>query len=154
MSLQTVYIDADMFIFYFDKRNDKGRIARETLKKVERHLGTEIHVKVPLSVLGELLLFICKPKKSDYEPIKMIELLMKYGNDHPVATLDILNLARELMTDHTIKPTDALLVAHALLDTTTEWLLTTDTRLITNLTIKSKMDEMENSFAISSEFRV
>jgi hypothetical protein len=163
MPSQSIYIDADMLIFYFDKHSNKqgdkdddmGRIARDTLKKVMAALhNSEIHAKIPQVVLGELFLFFCKENQDAYDPLKFIELIKKMGNEHPCANTKTLKLCQELLNDHSIKPNDAVLVAHALLDKSTKWLLTTDQTLITNLTIKNKMDALKNKFTIDSRFHV
>lgn len=155
MPSKNVYVDADMLLFYFDRRSDKGRVARETIKKIISHLGgSEIHVRIPQVVLGELLIFFCKQKKDECEPSKMIELLKKLEADYPNANLDILRHAQELMIDRSIKPNDAVLVAHALLDRSTQWLLTTDQTLITNLEIERKMSSMGHRFTIDSRFHL
>jgi predicted nucleic acid-binding protein len=157
MPSQNIYVDADMLIFYFDRRSDKGRIARETLNKVlDQRSNPEIHVKIPQVSMGEVLLFICKPRRNDdCDPLKMIGFLKKFGNDHPTVNAEILTLSQELITtDRSIKPNDAILVAHALLDQSTKWLLTTDQTLITNFTIKNKMDALGNRFTIDSSFHV
>ena len=105
--------------------------------------------------MGEILLFICKPNNDDCDPPKMIEFLKRFGTDHPTVNAEVLALSQELITtDHSIKPNDAILVAHALLDQSTEWLLTTDQTLITNRTIKNKMDSLANTFTIDYRFHI
>lgn len=156
MRSQCVYIDADMLIFKFDKRsNDKGRTSRETLKKIIDNLGNaEIRVRIPQVVLGELLVFFCKRRQTTCSPLEMIELLKELRADYPSANQGILGCAIDLMGDQSIKPNDAVLVAHALLDEPTQWLLTTDQTLITNLAIERKMNELRHRFTIGPSFRL
>ena len=151
MPSQNVYIDTDMLIFYFDKTSDKGRIARDTINKIKNGLdNSEIHVKTPQVVLGELLLSSCEGK---CELVKIIKLLKDLEAEFPSADSEILACAQELMNgDQYIQPNDAMLIAHALKDESTEWLFTTDRNLITNLEISRKMDEMKNKFSIASSF--
>lgn len=84
----------------------------------------------------------------------MVDLLKSLEADYPNANNLILRYAKELMDDQSIKPNDAVLVAHALLDLPTQWLLTTDQTLITNLTIKEKMDELHHRFTIGPSFHL
>ena len=156
MPSQSIYIDADMLIFYFDRRSsDRGRTSRETFKKITDNLGnTEIRVRIPQVVLGEILVFSCKRCKTTYSPSEMIELLKELRADYPSANHSILGYAIELMSDQSIKPNDAVLVAHSLLDKSTQWLLTTDQTLITNLAIVRKMDELEHRFTIGPNFHL
>jgi predicted nucleic acid-binding protein len=154
MPSQSVYVDTDMLIYYFDKRSDKGRMARDTIKKVLDHLDNpEIHVRIPQVVLGELLIHFCTRRKAICEPAQMIELLRKLEADYPTSNPTLIRHAQELMRQH-IKPNDSMLVAHALLDRTTQWLLTTDQLLTTNLDIKKKMDILGHSFTIDSRFHL
>jgi len=124
-----------MLLFYFNRRNDKGRIARETIKKILRNVdNADIHVRIPQVTLGELLIFYCKPTNDECDPSRMITLIKKkLQADYPSVNDNILVLAKELMTnDRSIKPYDSVLVAHALVDKSTKWLLTTDQTLISN----------------------
>lgn len=156
MPSQRIYIDADILIYTFDDRsNDKGRTSREIIKKIINNLGNvEIRVRVPQVVLGELLVFFCKRKQTKCTPLQMVDLLKSLEADYPNANNIILRYAKELMDDQSIKPNDAVLVAHALLDLPTQWLLTTDQTLITNLTIKEKMDELNHRFTIGPSFHL
>jgi predicted nucleic acid-binding protein len=155
MPSQSVYIDASMLLFYFDRHHDNGRIARETIKKVLENIdNSEIHVRIPQVVLGELFIFYCRPRNEDYDLLKMVGLIKKLQADFPSANFSTLKLAHELRKDLSIKPNDAVLVAHALLDASTQWLLTTDQVLISNLTIEKQMNNKRNRFAIDSKFHL
>jgi predicted nucleic acid-binding protein len=156
MPFQSVYIDSNMLIFYYDKKGDMGRVSRQTIKKVIDNLdNSEIHVRIPQVILGEVLLYFCIRRKPSCEPSEITGLLKKLEADYPSSSLSIMRCAQELLTiDHSIKPNDALLVSHALLDRSTRWLLTADQILITNLEIKKKMDSMGHRFTIASTFHL
>jgi hypothetical protein len=82
MPSQSVYVDADMLIFYFSRRSDQGRVARDTIKKVKAHLGnSEFHVRIPQVVLGKLFIFFCK-RKTECSLSRMIDLLRGLEADY------------------------------------------------------------------------
>jgi predicted nucleic acid-binding protein len=156
MPSQSFYIDASMLLFYFDRSSDNGRIARETIKKILANLDNlDIHVRIPQVVLGELFIFYCNPNNHDCDPSRMITLTKKLQADYPSANAYTLRLAQELMAnDHSIKPNDSVLVAHALLDKATQWLFTTDQALISNLEIERQMCALGNRFTTDSKFHL
>lgn len=156
MPSQSIYIDTDMLIYYFDNRsNDKGRISRETIKKILSNLGNaEIRVRISQVVLGELLVFFCIRKQDKCSSGDMINLLKELKADYPSGNLATMDCAQELMRGQSIKPNDAMIAAHALLDRSTQWLLTTDQTLITNLEIERQMTELRHRFTIGPNFHL
>lgn len=151
MPPQSIYIDTELLMFHFDK-HDKGRIARATIAQIKNMIkNAEIKVKIPQVVLGELMLNSCKGK---CDSTKIIKLLKELNADYPNADSEILECAKELIEEEKgyMKPNDALIVAHALKDNSTTWLLTTDKELIGNLTINRKMNELKHRFTVSETF--
>jgi len=151
MPPQSIYIDTELLMFYFDK-HDKGRTARATISQITKMTKNgEINVKVSQVVLGELLLNSCEGK---CDSTKIIKLLKDLKADYPNSNSEILGCARELIADENgyMQPNDALIVAHALKDNSTTWLLTTDKILIGNLSIDRKMNELGHKFNVSETF--
>jgi hypothetical protein len=151
MRPQSIYIDTELLMFHFD-RHDKGKSARATIAQIKTMIkNAEIKVKVPQVVLGELMLNSCDGK---CDSTKIIKLLKDLNADYPNADSEIMKCANELLSDENgyMQPNDAVIVAHALKDTSTTWFLTTDTNLIGNLSIDRKMDELGHRFSISETF--
>ncbi len=151
MASQSIYIDTDILMFYFDKY-DKGRTARKTIAKVKNMLKNgEIEVKVSQTVLGELMFNSCERKCSSS---KIIKLLRELNADFPIADSKIMKCANKLLKAENgyMQPNDAVIVAHALNDNNTTWFLTTDQKLIGNRTINNEMDELGNKFTIADKF--
>jgi hypothetical protein len=71
----------------------------------------------------------------------------------PVPDIKSYKIALELMQDDVqLKPTDALIVAQALADHTSEWLITTDSLLLDNRAIFKKKEEIGSNLKISDRF--
>lgn len=156
MPSQHIYIDTDIFRFYFDRDDDRGRVARASIAQVERSLenNSEIQVKIPQVVLGELMLAVCEGK-CDQEDIKklLVRLNVEVWRDMPTVNSEILLHAKDILDKNPLLgPNDALLAAHALTDGSTTWLLTTDEKLIVNRDIKKKMDAIGHKFTISPSY--
>jgi predicted nucleic acid-binding protein len=151
---QSYYIDTDILIYYFGEhdRKDKRTIARKLIKQIINNINnTEITVKIPQVVLGELMLSFYERK---CELVQMIDLLREdLRVDIPNASFEVLECAQELRRrDAYITPNDALIVSQALLDNSTTWLFTTDQELIGNMAINEKMDSLDHRFSIASRF--
>lgn len=155
MPSQNVYIDTDILIFYFDKKRDKGRIARTSITQLERSLNEnpQIKVKIPQVVLGELMMNYCNGK-CDLNEIKKLLVRLNVGySDMPSAKPDEWHCAEEIVgAQWQIKPNDALLVAQVLKDPSATWLLTTDGKLIGNKFIDKKMLTLNHRFSIAPSF--
>jgi hypothetical protein len=155
MPSQNVYVDTDILMFYFDRKDDKGRIARSSLAQVVKSIeeNSEIKVKISQVVLGELMLHFCNGK---CEPYKMKELLATLNvgySDMPSAGLEALTCANEILdAQRQIKPNDALIVAQVINDPLATWLLTTDGKFIGNRFIEEKMESLGHRFTIAPSF--
>jgi predicted nucleic acid-binding protein len=155
MPQQNVYIDTDILMFYYDKKEDKRRAARSSIMQVERSLDEnhEIKVKISQVVLGELMMHYCNGK-CESEEIKNLFVKLNIGNsDLPSVSLEALACAKEILdVQRRINPNDALIVAQVLNDSLATWFLTTDTKLIGNKFIEEKMDALGHRFTINSSF--
>jgi len=153
MEPQSIYIDTNILIFYFDTKHKEVRNnVRICINRVKRALeNPQIKIKVPQVVLGELVLAHCSNK---CELDRILQLLNDLNADKPAANEQVLEIAIDLLKlDSLLKPNDALIVAHALYDSEAKWLLTTDTNLIANPNIKREMQKLEHEFTISDSFR-
>jgi len=154
MPPQNIYIDTDILIFYFDKTDDKGRVARSSITQVIRSLeNPEIKVRISQVVLGELMMNFCNGK-CESDKIKELFVKLNVGySDMPSTSLKDLTCAKEIMdAQHRMKPNDALIVAQVLEDPSAKWLLTTDGKLIGNKFIEEKMEALNHRFTIAPSF--
>ncbi|RLI77649.1 hypothetical protein DRP04_11100 [Archaeoglobales archaeon] len=150
---QSIYIDANILIGYFEKKNrDIKKIAREAISKTQKMVrgNSEIIVKIPTIVLAEFMQWYIEDC-SDEEVLSQFEALVeKLDADFPAPKKEHYELAIKLMNeDDRVNSHDALIVSHALLDPTTTWLLTTDTVLHNNKVIEKEKKRLENRFKIS-----
>lgn len=155
---QSYYFDADILLFYFDKRashrtHDKKLASKNLISQVisSTSINNEITIKIPQVALGEIMLAYCQNK---CQPDEIRGLIVNNLNaDFPNADFEALSCASALRNrDGNIKPNDALIVAQALIDKSATWLFTTDKELIGNLAIIEKMDEIDHYIGINSSF--
>jgi len=157
MPIQNVYIDTNVLMFSFDKKDDRGRDARKTIARLIRSLreNPEIKVKISQVVLGELMMHSCNGKCESGKVMELFEKLNIRSSDMPSVSLNVLVCASEILNANLrIGPNDALLVAQVLKDPLATWLLTTDTKLIGNMVIQEKMVFLDHRFTIDSSFRL
>jgi len=144
---QSIYLDTVILIGFFE-RSDIGAHSRKIIRQTERMLkNREIVVKIPLIVLGEFLAEMLKRNK-DFSGI--------FRKLHPIfegATRESYELALELMQkDKYLEADDALIVAQAILDKKSEWLITTDSNLINNRVLLNAIEERGSRLKISDKF--
>ena len=157
MPSQNVYIDTDILMFSFDKKDDRGREARKTIARLTRSLreNPEIKVKISQVVLGELMMHSCNGKCESDKMMELLEKLNVQSSDMPSVSHDALICASEILNANLrIGPNDALIVAQVLKDPLATWFLTTDTRLIGNMFIQEKMVSLDHRFTIDSSFQL
>lgn len=146
--VQSIYLDAVILIGYFE-RSDLGKHSREIISQVRRMAGNpEIVIKIPLIVLGE---FFMRMLDRDEDFTKVF-----YGfrPEFEGPSFESFKLASNLMRqDKYLKPSDALLVAQAIVDETSEWLITTDQDLINNRVILNIIRERGSRLKISDSFK-
>lgn len=120
----------------------------------------EIKIKIPLIVLGEFMSELTQKEIKDEKSQEIIfrlkqQILLPFGREIPAPSRETYNVALELMNrDHHLKPTDALIVAQALVDEESEWLITTDGSLLDNRAILEIIEEKGSKLKISDRFRI
>jgi len=151
-----VYLDAVILIGYFE-RIDVGRHAREIISQTRKMIrNPEIVVKIPLIILGELAQKIFgKPEQNEnFEKMDFLKLFCKLNPIFEGPSYESYNLAARLISeDDRLEPADALLVAQAVVDKTSEWLITTDSVLINNKVILDAINKRNSNLKISDDFR-
>ena len=156
---QSIYFDADILINYFADQNIRKHAKKA--KEISRHAKKVIHqarkmcknpeiiIKVPLIVLGELTM-----ETIEQDGITLSSLFGRVIDaEFTSGSRDSYKIASELMgKDDRLTPADALLVAQALTNKTSEWLITTDGNLINNLAISKIKDKLGSGLKISDRF--
>ena len=143
-----------MLIGYFKKGDEQKHAKKVMQQAVNMIKNPEITVKIPLISLGECVIrLLC--------PISELNILDRFQTlieqtlraETPAPNIKSYKIALELMQDDAqLKPTDALIVAQALADHTSEWLITTDSLLQDNQAIFKKKEEIGSNLKISDRF--
>ncbi|MBI5253634.1 MAG: PIN domain-containing protein [Euryarchaeota archaeon] len=148
---QSIYFDTDIIINYF-KEGDIGKHARKVISQAKKMCkNPEVIVKVPLIVLGELTMISMKKEKIDLSKLLKRELDAEFTSPNKESYTIAFRLMNE---DKLLEAADSLLVAQALTDKISEWLITTDTKLINNLIISKIKEELRSKLKISDRFGI
>ncbi len=151
---QSIYFDTSMLIGYF-KKGDEQKHAKDVMQQAVNMIkNPEITVKIPLISLGECVIRLLYPS-SELSILDSFQTLIErtLQAKTPVPDIKSYKIALELMQDDVqLKPTDALIVAQALADHTSEWLITTDSLLLDNRAIFKKKEEIGSNLKISDRF--
>ena len=142
MVSSTIYIDAD-FLLAHQEETELGQYARNqigTCENMKNNHGYDL--RTPMMALGEAASKCCFEGFTADELTKLIE---EKGIDTPVPSKDEYEMAIELINKAGIESCDALLAAHAMLDSSAEILLTTDGRLQGSRYIKRKIKELKRN---------
>ena len=144
---QSIYLDTVILIGFFEK-SDIGKHSRNVIKQVERMLkNPKIIVKIPLIVLGEFLVEMLNREED------LSKLFRRINPKFEGTSRESYELALKLMQqDKYLEANDALMVAQAILDKKSEWLITTDTILIGNQVILKEIDSRKSKLKISESF--
>jgi predicted nucleic acid-binding protein len=151
---QSIYFDTNVIIGYF-KKGDERKHSKGVIEKAATMIkNPDIMVKIPLISLGECAIWLL-----DHNPngglVADLRTLVKakLKAKTPPPDKRSYKIAFELMEDDGhIEPTDALIVAQAIADHTSEWLITTDSVLLDNKTVFDKVDDAKSNLKISDRF--
>ena len=151
---QSIYFDTNIIVGYF-KKGDEQKHAKDVMQQAVNMIkNPEITVKIPLISLGECVIRLLYPS-SELSILDSFQTLIErtLQAKTPVPDIKSYKIALELMQDDVqLKPTDALIVAQALADHTSEWLITTDSLLLDNRAIFKKKEEIGSNLKISDRF--
>ena len=152
---QTYYLDADIIIAYFDENDkEKNTVSKKTVRKVKSTIrrNPEIEIKIPSIALAEIFSWFLKDSRLPKVSHDFLKLVSELRVDFPSPRKEHYKEAVSLLErDDYLKPHDSLIVAHALLDSSTTHLLTFDRDLITSKVIDERKNELENKFKIGPE---
>ena len=114
----------------------------------------DIMVKIPIISLGECVIWLLEHDNNGGLVADLQTLVKaKLQVNTPPPDDRSYKIAFELMSDdERMKPTDTLIVAQALADHTSEWLITTDLPLLNNKTVFDKIDDVASKLKISDRF--
>lgn len=154
-----VYLDTWLLRALISKESKKEEVRRE----VTRLRSNSFDVIVPQIVLGEAFGTIMR----DYDNPNEVRSILNKLYDHlrrmmdtpgsciPPVTVDIMEKAKELKkADSYLGDTDIIIVAQALLDRTSQRLLTADTKLTSSTVIKEEERKMRQNDQRDLELRI
>jgi len=153
MSKQSIYFDTDILLYYFEKGKDLGRHAREVISQAKgMSTNPDITIKIPLIVIGEFVMKVLEREKTELI-VELLKLLNELKAEITSPSMKSYEIAFKLLTkDKYLKPADALIVAQALDDSTSEWLITTDSDLHENIVIHEIKEKLGSKLKISDKF--
>lgn len=142
----TAHIDTSVLVPIFSEDRPQERSARRLL---ERLRDKNLEPVVSQIVVGELVAVMLKnlshiPKEKEVNFLSKIYTYFEPAAIKPV-TIDSVKYATRLIDlDLRIGPVDALIVAQALLDRDSQYLLTFDTQLVVSKSIRQLDEEVRN----------
>lgn len=152
MYIPSLYVDA-CFLLAYQKWRERGvaaeigKHAKSVLDKAKyNQTKKRIQIKIPNVILGESLRECCE---QDYDPSEIVELLSNLNADTPVPDIEIWNLAIDIRKRDILEPCDAIFVSHALHDSTSIWLLTTDEKILYNHRLTTLKNDIRPQLRIS-----
>ena len=147
---QHIYIDTVYLIHYLMGNGDEVSRARKQVIKAKQMVekNSDIHVKIPFVATGEFINQICYNRMglSEKSAIlsKFFDLFKNMNIDFIPARVDSFRLAAQIKDrDRRLDDTDILIVAQALCDLNSTFLLTNDPDLIGSRTIGQVEKEIE-----------
>lgn len=151
---QSIYIDANILIGLFEKDKDVNKLSNNTIRQaITMANNPEIKIKIPSIALAEFTLWCIRQNCLEDVAAKFYKYLFNLKADFPTPTKEHYKKAKTLMElDERYESHDSLIVSHALLDSDTTWLLTTETNLHFDPNIEKEKDELGNKFKISDRF--
>jgi len=151
---QSIYFDTNVIIGYF-KKGDEREHSKGVIEKAATMIkNPDIMVKIPIISLGECAIWLLDHDINGGLITDLRTLVKaKLKANTPPPDKRSYKIAFELMEDDgRMEPTDALIVAQALADRTSEWLITTDSILLDNKTVFDKIDAIGSKLKISDRF--
>lgn len=156
-NVQSFYLDSDIIIAYIRGKTDEVyEISKELIGRLRGFRKHKVSIKIPSVVLSEIIheLFFEKNKRLEKEVDKMmhsfLELIDDLEIEYVVPSKEHYELAKKILDkDEFIKPHDALIIAHVLLDKSSKYLFTTDGVLQDSKVIKDLQEEIGVKFKIT-----
>ena len=151
---QSIYFDTNVIVGYFKKGGEREHAKNVIYKAATMIKNPDIMVKIPLISLGECAIWLLdhNPNGGLVADLRTLVKAKLKANTPPPDKRSY-KIAFELMGgDGHIEPTDALIVAQAIADHTSEWLITTDSVLLDNKTVFDKVDDVGSKLKISDRF--
>ena len=151
---QSIYFDTNVIIGYF-KKGDERKHSKGVIEKAATMIkNPDIMVKIPLISLGECMNWLFNSNNGGIVENLQMLIEVKLNANTPPPDEESYKIAFELMrADNHMKPTDALIVAQALADPASEWLITTDSKLLDNKIIVDRIyDDAKSNLKISDRF--
>lgn len=151
---QSIYFDTNVIVGYFKKGGEREHTKNVIYKAATMIKNPDIMVKIPIISLGECAIWLLDHDINGGLITDLQTLVKaKLKANTPPPDKRSYKIAFELMGDDgRMEPTDALIVAQALADRTSEWLITTDSILLDNKTVFDKIDAMGSKLKISDRF--
>jgi len=151
---QSIYFDTNVIVGYF-KKGDEREHSKDVIEKAATMIkNPDIMVKIPIISLGECMNWLFNSNNGGIVENLQMLIEVKLNANTPPPDEESYKIAFELMmADNHMKPTDALIVAQALADRTSEWLITTDSKLLDNKIIVDRIyDDAKSNLKISDRF--
>ncbi|MEM3594690.1 MAG: hypothetical protein QXS27_08155 [Candidatus Jordarchaeaceae archaeon] len=153
---QNIYMDTCYLQAWIGKDEDAKKSVEPTIQKIKNSLtNPQIHVKVPMIVVGELINNLIKNRIGKFseiirDPNLLLEVLVPIRDlnaDLVPPSRESFNLVAKLLhADERLEPTDSLILAQVICDPDSSHFLTTDGLILQSAKIKElmKSPEIEN----------